>query len=93
MVLFELLIRKKTKSQIVTFFSKQKEPKTYRMGEDVQKVGVLNSRERKRSSLDFREFGPSDCFEPRSKVTPHDEGYAWALVWGVFDKLRYLQIP
>ena len=59
-----------------------------RMGEDVQKVGILNSRERKCSSLDFREFGPSDCFELRSKVAPHDEGYAWALVLGVFDKLR-----
>ena len=33
-------------------------------------------------------FGPSDRFEPRSKVAPHDKGYAWALVLGVFDKLR-----
>ena len=33
-------------------------------------------------------FGPSDRFEPRSKVAPHDKGYAWAPISGVFDKLR-----
>ena len=54
-----------------------------------EKVRVLNFRERKCSfSQDFREFGPSDCFGPRSKVASHDEGYAWAPVLEVFDKLR-----
>ena len=31
-------------------------------------------------------FGSSDRFKPRSKVAPHDKGYAWAPVSGVFDK-------
>ena len=38
-------------------------------------------------SLGFREFGPSDRFEPRSKVVLRIEDYAWVLVLGVFDKL------
>ena len=33
-------------------------------------------------------FGPSDRFEPRSKVVLHIEDYTWAPVSGVFDKLR-----
>ena len=32
-------------------------------------------------------FGSSDRYETRSKVAPHDKGYAWAPVLGVFDKL------
>ena len=33
-------------------------------------------------------FGPSDRFEPRSKVVLHIEDYTWAPVSGVFNKLR-----
>ena len=55
----------------------------------MQKVRFLNSRERKCSfSLDFREFGPSDFFGPRRKVALRGKDYAWAPVWGSFDKLR-----
>ena len=32
-------------------------------------------------------FGPSDSFEPRSKVAPQYKGYAWAPISGVFDNL------
>ena len=37
-------------------------------------------------------FGSSDRFELRSKVAPHDKGYAWAPVSGVFYKLRELGV-
>ena len=33
-------------------------------------------------------IGPLDFFEPRRKVSLRGEDYAWALVWGSFDKLR-----
>ena len=31
---------------------------------------------------------PSDFFGPRRKVALRDEDYAWASVWGSFDKIR-----
>ena len=34
------------------------------------------------------EIGPSDFFEPRSKVVLHIEDYTWAPVLRSFDKLR-----
>ena len=39
-------------------------------------------------SLGFLVFGLSDRFGPRSKVVLRIEDYTWALVLGVFDKLR-----
>ena len=39
-------------------------------------------------SLGSRPIGPSDFFEPRRKVDLHGEDYAWAPVWGSFDKIR-----
>ena len=39
-------------------------------------------------SLDFLAIGPSVSGEARSKVAPHDKGYAWAPVLGSFDKLQ-----
>ena len=39
-------------------------------------------------SLGFWVFGSSDRFGPRSKVVLRIEDYTWALVSGVFDKLR-----
>ena len=46
-------------------------------------------RERRTSfSLDFQEIRPSKSFGPRRKAALCGEAYAWALVLGVFDKLR-----
>ena len=56
-------------------------------------------RERERKERDFRErsstlslefpaIGPSIFCEARSKVAPHDKGYAWVPVLGSFEKLR-----
>ena len=39
-------------------------------------------------SLEFPAFGPTDFFEPRSKVVLRSEGFSWAPVSGIFDKLR-----
>ena len=50
-------------------------------------------------SLRSRPIRPSDFFEPRRKVVLHIKDYTWALVSGVFDKLRevgvlsYLSYP
>ena len=43
-------------------------------------------------SLGLRSIGPSDFFEPRSKVVLHIEDYTWAPVSGVFDKLREVRV-
>ena len=46
-------------------------------------------RERRTSfSLDFWEIRPSEFVGTRRKVVLRDEAYAWALVLGVFNKLR-----
>ena len=37
-------------------------------------------------------FRPSDRFEPRSKVAPHDKDYAWAPVSGVIGKLHEIGV-
>ena len=39
-------------------------------------------------SLRSRPIGLLDFFEPRRKVALCGEDYAWAPVWGSFDKLR-----
>ena len=39
-------------------------------------------------SLRSRAIGPSNFFGPRSKVVLRSEGFMWASVSGVFDKLR-----
>ena len=39
-------------------------------------------------SLGFPAFGSSDFFGPRSKVVLRNEGYAWAPVSRIFDKIR-----
>ena len=45
-------------------------------------------RERKSNfSLDFPVFGPSDFVGPRSKVVLRCKGYAWAPIFGGFDKI------
>ena len=50
-------------------------------------------RERKCNfSLEFPAYGLSDHDGPRSKVVLPDEGYAWALVLGSFDKLRMVGV-
>ena len=55
----------------------------------VQWRGETNSRERKSNfSLDLPAFGPSVSGEARSKVAPHDKGYAWAPVFVEFRQLR-----
>ena len=38
-------------------------------------------------SLEFPTIGPSVSDETRSKVAPHDKGYAWVPILGSFDKL------
>ena len=46
-------------------------------------------RERRCSfSLNFREFGPSDCFGARRKVVLRGEDNVWAPVSCSFDKIR-----
>ena len=37
-------------------------------------------------SLNFPAIGPSNSGGPRSNVSPHDKGYAWAPVLWSFDK-------
>ena len=60
-------------------------------------------RERERKERDFREristfsleflvIGPSVFGEARSKVAPHDKGYAWVSVLRSFDKLRKVRV-
>ena len=39
-------------------------------------------------SLRFRAIGSSDFFGPKRKVALCGEDYAWAPIWGSFDKLR-----
>ena len=39
-------------------------------------------------SLNFRDIRSSEFFETRRKVALRGEAYEWALVLGVFDKLR-----
>ena len=39
-------------------------------------------------SLGFRLIRLSDFFGPRRKVALRGEDYAWAPVWGSFDKIR-----
>ena len=39
-------------------------------------------------SLELPAIGPSVSGEARSKVAPHDKGYAWAPVLRSFDKLQ-----
>ena len=52
-------------------------------------LGFVIFRERSSNfSLGFRLIGPSDFFGPRRKVALRGEDYAWAPVWGSFDKLR-----
>ena len=43
-------------------------------------------------SLRSRPIGPSDFFEPRRKVALRSEAYAWAPVWGSFDKLCEVRV-
>ena len=72
--------------------NKTKEKRTilfFILDEYVQWRGKSNSRERKSNfSLDFPVSESSDLFGSRSKVVLRGKGYAWAPIFGSFDKLR-----
>ena len=44
-------------------------------------------------SLKYRAIQPSECFGIRRKVALREEAYAWALVLGIFVKLREVRVP
>ena len=57
--------------------------------QNVQKVGISDSRERKCDiSLDFPAFKPSILDGATSKVDLCGEGYAWTLIWWSSDKSK-----
>ena len=59
------------------------------MEEILQKVGVLDFRERVCDfSLDFSSFGPSVLDEARSKVDLRGEGYTWKPIWWSSDNYK-----
>ena len=54
-----------------------------------ERGNVWDFRERSSTfSLKFPAIGPSVSGEARSKVAPHETGYAWVPDLGSFDKLR-----